>query len=318
MGVDRLVGADARRSRCSTAATLAPVTPPPVPADASSDQDATASGAAITSTTSLEASRDGLTRLQRHWAAVDPTAAIVLVHGIGEHSGRYEHVGAHLAARGFDVLAFDNRGFGQSGGKRAHVDSFDQYLDDIEDVLEIQRGLGVPTVLIGHSLGGLMVATYLESGRPQPDFGVLSAPAIAATVPGWQRRLAPVLGKILPTAFVKSKIDAELLSRDVSVQQAYLDDPLVFGGATAGMGAIIFDTMESTSKNLASISVPVYCLHGSEDHLVPLAASDGLAALPNVERRVWDGLRHECMNEPEQDQVLTELSDWIAAQLAMS
>ena len=85
-----------------------------------------------------------------------------------------------------------------------------------------------------------------------------------------------------------------------------------------GDGAIIFDTMESTSKNLASISVPVYCLHGSEDHLVPLAASDGLAALPNVERRVWDGLRHECMNEPEQDQVLTELSDWIAAQLAMS
>lgn len=242
----------------------------------------------------------------------------MLVHGIGEHSGRYERVGAHLAARGFDVLAFDNRGFGQSGGKRAHVDSFDHYLDDIEDVLEIQRGLELPTVLIGHSLGGLMVATYLASDRPQPDFGVLSAPAIEAIVPRWQRRLAPVLGKILPKAFIKSKIDVELLSRDVSVQQAYLDDPLVFGGATARMGAATFEAMASTSQNLASISVPVYCLHGSEDHLVPLSASDGLAALPNVERRVWDGLRHECMNEPEQDQVLAELSDWIAAQLATS
>ncbi len=271
-----------------------------------------------TSIVSLEAGRDGMTRLERHWVADDARAAVVLVHGIGEHSGRYEHVGAHLVANGFDVLGFDNRGFGQSGGKRAHIDTFDQFLDDIEDLLGKQRLLGLPTVLIGHSLGGLMAAAYLVSDRPQPDLAALSAPALEAIVPAWQRKLAPLLSKVMPKAFIKSKIDAELLSRDVEVQQAYLDDPLVFGGATASLGNQIFATMAATSSSLETIEIPVYVIHGDEDHLVPLTASDGLAGLANAERRVWKGLRHECMNEPEHAAVLGELSAWIDAQLAMS
>lgn len=238
-------------------------------------------------------------------------AALVLVHGIGEHSGRYEHVGARLAAAGIDVLGYDNRGFGQSGGKRGHVDSFDQYLDDIEDVLDKQRSDGVPLVLMGHSLGGLMAATYLVSDRPQPDLAVLSAPALAADVPVWQRVAAPLLSKVVPKAFVKSKIDPELLSRDRAVQQAYLDDPLVFGGATAQLGAEIFQTMGATTAALSSITVPTYVIHGGDDELVPTASSKPLAKLANVERRVWDGLRHECLNEPEQDAVIDELITWI-------
>lgn len=213
------------------------------------------------------------------------------------------------------MLSFDNRGFGQSGGRRAFVNSFDEFLDDIEDLLAARRELGVPVVLMGHSLGGLMVSTYLTSGRPQPDFAVLSAPALAAEIPRWQRVVAPILGRVLPKLFIKAKIEGEVLSRDVAVQEAYLNDPLVIAGSTAGLGRQVLMTMESTSASLSRISVPTYVLHGADDVLVPTASSEPLEKLPNVTRRVWDGLRHECMNEPEQAQVLAAISDWVLAQL---
>lgn len=241
---------------------------------------------------------------------------MLLVHGIGEHSGRYEHVGAFMASQGIDTLGFDNRGFGQSGGRRAHVESFDEYLDDIEALLDERRRLGVPVVLMGHSLGGLMVATYLVRGRSAPDLAILSAPALQAEVPAWQKTLAPVVGRFAPKFFIKSKIESELLSRDPAVQQGYVDDPLVFGGATAGLGSETFATMESTSASIEKISVPTYVLHGEEDRLVPPAASAGLGALPNVTRRVWPNLRHEALNEPEQDDVMAAIVAWVNAQLA--
>ena len=265
--------------------------------------------------TTFDKTRDGLTQLRRHWPADAPKAAVLLVHGIGEHSGRYEHVGAHLAARGFDTLAFDNRGFGQSGGRRAFVKGFSQYKDDVEDLLSERRKLGVPVVLFGHSLGGLICLDYLAGGRPQPDLAILSAPALGAEVPAWQRVAAPVMGKISPKLFIPSKIGGELLSRDPQVGIDYVNDPLVISGATAAFGRSFFRTMERVNANLNRISVPTYVLHGSEDVLVPTASSEPLGELELVTRKVWEGLRHECMNEPEKEQVLTAISDWISSQL---
>ena len=268
-----------------------------------------------TMTVQFGQARDGNTQLVRRWPVKNPVAAILLVHGIGEHSGRYQHVGAFLAERGYDVVAFDNRGFGQSGGRRAHVDSFDQFLDDIEDLLSERRALGVPVVLFGHSLGGLMASTYLVSDRPQPDLGILSAPALAAEVPRWQRLAAPVLGRLAPSVFIKGKAMSGLLSRDEEVEKAYHADPLVILGATAGLGHEIFSTMEATSANLDRISVPTYVLHGESDRLVPPAASQPLIGHPMVTYRSWPGLRHECMNEPERFEVLAEIAKWLAEQL---
>lgn len=272
----------------------------------------------MTPTTEFAATRDGLSQLRRHWQAsgVDsPRAAVLLVHGIGEHSGRYLHVGSFLAGQGYDVMAFDNRGFGQSGGRRAYVDSFSQYLDDVEDLIAERRELGVPVVLLGHSLGGLIVSTYLVRGRPVPDLTVLSAPALTADVPAWQRMGAPVLGRLTPKLFLPDKSDGSLLSRDVEVQRGFVDDPLVIQGATAGLGLAVFAAMERTSARIDRIEMPTYVLHGQDDELVPPAASAGLGELPNVTRRLWDGLRHECFNEPEQDEVMVEMAAWIDAQL---
>ena len=265
---------------------------------------------------SLHSTRDGLTQLRRRWEAVDPIAAVLIVHGIGEHTGRYEHVGDHLAANGLDVLAADNRGHGQSGGRRGHVDDFGQFLDDVEDLLAERRLLGVPVVLLGHSLGGLIACTYLVSDRPQPDLGILSAPALGAEVPAWQRIAAPVMHKIAPKLFIKGPIDGDILSRDPEVGVAYTDDPLRVPGATAGLGQAIFTTMEATASSLDRIRVPTYVLHGEADELVPPQFSAPLAELDLVTRRTWPGLRHESFNEPEQVEVMDEMIEWLRPQLA--
>ncbi len=272
----------------------------------------------ITAETSFAATRDGLSQLRRRWAAPEPRAAMLLVHGIGEHSGRYEHVGAALAGAGIDTLGFDNRGFGQSGGRRAHVDSFDQFLDDVEDLLAERRSLDVPVVLMGHSLGGLIATRYLVGRRSKPDLAVLSAPALHAEVPRWQRVAAPVLGRVASTVFIESKIDGQLLSRDVEVQTAYVEDPLVIAGATAGLGHAIFTAMRSAMAGIGRITVPTYVLHGEDDRLVPPSASEPLGEQPNVTRKTWPGLRHECLNEPEQDDVIADLIRWLDGQLSSS
>jgi len=268
------------------------------------------------STASFGTTRDGLTQRRRHWAVSRPKAAILLVHGIGEHSGRYEHVGNALSDASFDVMSFDQRGFGETAGRRAFVVDFSEYTDDVADLLAERRELDVPVVLMGHSLGGLVVATYLVGANPLPDFAVLSAPALAAEIPRWQRAAVPVLSRVMPRLHVKSDFNGSVLSRDEAVQQAYDDDPLRVNGATASLGREIMTTMTSTSEQINRISVPAYVLHGGDDALVAPAASEPIGQLDNVTRKVWPGLRHEAMNEPEWPEVVEGISTWLDAQLS--
>jgi alpha-beta hydrolase superfamily lysophospholipase len=268
------------------------------------------------STTEMSGTSSGLEQLRRHWTPTgNPRAAMLLVHGIGEHSGRYEHVGAAFADAGIGVLAFDQRGFGASGGRRAYVDSFSEYLDDVETLIAERRALDVPVVLMGHSLGGLVAISYLVSDRPQPDLAVLSSPAISAEIPAWQRVLAPVLGTVLPRLKVPADFDGSILTRDEAAQLAYESDPLRVAWSTARLGREAFRAMKTVGVTLDRLRLPTYVLHGGSDTLVPPAASEPLASLPNVTRRVWDGLRHECMNEPERGEVLDEIVAWLDTQL---
>lgn len=270
----------------------------------------------INSTTEFATTHDELKQLRRRWQPAAPArAAMVLVHGIGEHSARYEHVGAAFAAAGIDVLAYDQRGFGLTGGKRAHVDQFDAYLDDLEPLIAEQRATGLPLILMGHSLGGLVATTYLVSGRPQPDLAVLSSPALAAEVPRWQRVLAPALGTVTPGLRIPADFDGSVLSRDEQVQREYEQDPLRESVSTARLGREILRTMASTSKSLDRLRIPTYVFHGSSDTLVPPSASEPLGALANATRKLWDGLRHECLNEPEQDDVIAAIVSWLNGQL---
>ncbi len=257
--------------------------------------------------------RDGITLRTRRWVADSPKGRIVLVHGLAEHSGRWEHVGDFLAGRGYEVLSYDWRGHGESEGPRGHADTFEHMVDDLEELFASVPS-DVPRIIYGHSMGGLISATYAVSDRPQPDAYVLSAPALAATLPAPLRLAAKLLPKVAPKLRLKSPIEGSHLSRDPAVAEKYFADPLLQLPNTAQFGNEALTTMDKTRSRLHEIRVPVLVVHGAEDELVPPAASAPLAAVPTVKRRLFAGLRHEIHNEPEQDQVLGEIADWLDEQ----
>lgn len=250
-------------------------------------------------------------RVRRQWPTVGRIGGrILLVHGLGEHSGRYEHVGDWFASRGYPVFAFDLPGFGASGGPRAFVESFDTLVEAVTD--EFARlPDDAPRILYGHSLGGLIALSVALTAADKPDRLVLSAPAIDASVPGWQRASAPFLAKVLPKLSLPNPIAGEQLSSDPAVGEAYFADPLVHTKATTALGAAAFGQMAWVQAHLAELSVPTYVLHGSDDTLVPAAFSAPLAAVPGVKRRLWAGLRHETHNEPSWEDVLADVLEWL-------
>lgn len=269
----------------------------------------------MTSTLTTLGSGDTALALRAWPPPGSPRASMLIVHGIAEHSGRYEHVGAFFTEAGLAVHAVDLPGFGHSGGRRAYVDSFDRYLDVVEERLAAIRLPDVPTVLYGHSMGGLIALAYCLSERPAPDLAVLSAPALDANVPTWQRKGAPLLGRLVPRLPVASPIDGDQLSHDPAVGEAYFADPLVVTSTTAALGAELFATMAATRGRIGRLTVPTYVFHGGADTLVPPQFSAPLQEVPVVTRRLWPTLRHEAHNEPEYREVLGEVLGWLDAQL---
>jgi alpha-beta hydrolase superfamily lysophospholipase len=261
------------------------------------------------------AAKDGTQLLLRHWpvAGGEPWASLLLVHGLAEHSGRYEHVGAQLANAGIDAHAFDLRGFGASGGRRASVDRWSQLHDDVEERLAAIRSVAPsrPLVLYGHSLGGLICLGYVLDGRSRPDLLVLSAPAISARLPRWQRVMAVVLRRLAPGTMIRNAFDAEVLSRDPSVGERYVADPLNQHRTSVRFGHAAFGEQARVGIALDRLSIPTLVVHGGDDRLVPTESSERLEDRQGVTRRVYPGLRHETHNEPDGAKVVEETIGWI-------
>lgn len=256
---------------------------------------------------------DGLALLTRHWQADDPWAALLLVHGLGEHSGRYEHVGDHFAAAGLDTYAYDHRGNGGSDGVRGDIDRWSRYHDDMAERLAVVRETagGRPVVVYAHSMGGLIAAGYLLSDRPRPDLTVLSAPGLDSTLARWKIALAPVLGRIAPTLSVPNGVRAETLSRDPEVGRRLAADPLNGRASTTRFGAEAVREQQRVRAGAKAIGGPTLVIHGLDDGLVPASASEPFEGAPGVERRTYRGLRHEMHNEPEWRTVLDDVVSWI-------
>jgi alpha-beta hydrolase superfamily lysophospholipase len=268
--------------------------------------------------------RDGLDLRTYEWpAAGTPRAHLLLVHGIAEHAGRYQHVATQLARAGFTTHAYDQRGFGASGGHRAYIDRWSQYHDDLEDRLAEVRSAadGLPVVLYGHSMGGLIALGYVVADPPRglPDLLVLSAPAIEAAVPIWKRRLADVLGGMVPRFAIANTFPKGALSSDPAVEVAYLADPLAVHRTTTRLGVSLFreqDRVRGALAGRAPLPVTTYVLHGAADPIVPEAASRSLEGRANVTRRVYEGLHHETHNEPSGPTVIADTIAWITARVA--
>lgn len=285
------------------------------------------------STTDSASTRDGirlLTRhwvagaaggdgaLTRHWPAEAPRAGVLIVHGVGEHSGRYEEVGEQFAAARLETFSSDLRGMGASGGERAWVDRFDRFHDDVEDRLAATRAAlpGRPVVLYGHSLGGLISLGYALSDRPKPDLLVLSAPGIDDDLAAWKHKLAPILARILPKVRIANGIAPSMLSRDAQRQEAARTDPLVLNASTTRLGAVSFAEQARVRSAASTLTVPTLVIHGLDDPIVPARATGPLADLSVVTRRTYAGLRHELHNEPEGPAIMADVIAWIDGRLA--
>jgi acylglycerol lipase len=272
---------------------------------------------------------DGTDLLVRHWPideaeaggawAGQPWASVLLVHGVGEHSGRYEHVGDQLTAAGLEVSAYDHRGMGGSGGRRGDVVRWSLFHDDLAERLAEVRALagGRPVVVYAHSLGGLIAAGYLLTPRPKPDIAVLSAPALDSTLPSWKKRIAGPLARVAPTAAIPNDFKGDTLSRDPSVAKKAANDPLCAKASTVRLGMLAFAEQDRVRRAApGGFGIPALVLHGEDDGLVPASASEILATAPGVERRTYPNLRHELHNEPEGPEIVESIIVWLRQRTA--
>lgn len=266
------------------------------------------------------ATRDGTSLLLRHWRVTsgEPWAAMLLVHGLAEHCGRYEHVGAQLARAGIDTHAFDLRGFGGSGGPRASVDRWSQLHDDLEERLVALRSIAParPLVLFGHSLGGLICLGYVLDGRARPDLLVLSAPAIGDSVPLSQRLLVGSLRRFAPGLLLANRIETNVLCGDPGVRARYIADPLNQHKSTVRFAHAAFAEQRRVTGSLDRLSIPTFVVHGGDDRLIPTATSEVLEGRPGITRRVYPDTRHELHNEPNGPEVIRDIADWIREQVS--
>ncbi len=254
---------------------------------------------------------------RRSWLHPEPRRALLLLHGYAEHSGRYEHVGAWFAARGCAVHAYDQQGHGRSGGPRGHVGRFDDFLDDVDRVLGIvgEEHPGLPRFVVGHSMGGLIAAAHARERHPDVAGVALSGPllAVSESMPRWRIAVARALRRVRPRLSLASGLDANGLSRDPAVVEAYLADPLVFRTLTVSLAAEMMDAVTRTAAGAADVKVPMLLLHGEDDPLCNVEGSRAFYDALTVpkELRTYPGLRHEIFNEPEREQVFGDLWSWL-------
>ncbi len=264
---------------------------------------------------------DGTNLRTLHWPAVgEPVATALIVHGLGEHAGRYGTVAEALTNAGVDTWGYDQRGFGASGGPRNHVERWDILHDDLGERVATLRAQfpDRPLVMYAHSLGGLIATGYVLSGRERalPDLLVLSAPGLADDLPGWKRTLAAALTGIVPKLRIANGLPSGGLSRDPAIEARIEKDPLATSKSTVRFGAEAFaeqDRVNEALHDLPAMPIPTYVFHGSADPIVPLRATDVFEGMGNVTRHVHVGLRHECHHEPEHEHVLAEVVAWIGA-----
>ncbi len=250
----------------------------------------------------------------------DVKAAVLIVHGLGEHSGRYGNVVEHLVPKGYAIYGFDLYGHGKSDGKREFVKSMADYTDTITQYKEMIKGWqpGKPIFILGHSMGGLLVPFYLLDHSEDFRGAIISAPAILIPPNITKATVAAgkILSKLAPKAGVMA-LDANGVSRDPEVVRAYKEDPLVFHGKTsARLSAEMLNAIMRVNHEMDQIALPVLILQGSEDKLADPKGAEILYEKVSSEDKtlkVYDGLYHEVFNEPEHSQVLTDVETWLAA-----
>jgi len=270
--------------------------------------------------------KDGITFHIRGWEPDGkPRALIALIHGLGEHVGRYEHVGKALTDAGYALVGFDLRGHGKSGGVRGHTPSLDAFMQDIRQFFRYltERYPDIPHFLYGHSLGGLLTLAYaIQYGAGLNGVMVTGAGLRSALQEQKVKiAMAKMLGSLLPTMILPSGLDAKALSRDPDVVQAYITDPLVHDKTSMGFGKSALSAIDLCFARAREFSPPLLIMHGKADKITYPSGSEDFAKFAgetnkDVTLKLWDGLYHEIHNEPEKAEVFKVMIAWLDDHLA--
>jgi len=268
---------------------------------------------------------DGLSLHARHWpAAAPPRGTVLVVHGLGEHVGRYANVAQSLNDLGWSVVGYDHRGHGRSEGARGSLKAGDDLVRDLAVAIDAVRADHAgPLVLLGHSLGGLIAARFVAEGLAAAPAGwwrpvgalVLSSPALDPGMHVVQRLMLAVAGSLAPDLAVSNGLKPAWISRDPGVVQAYSADPLVHDRVTPRLVRFIVDGGAYALAMAPRWSVPTLLMYAGSDRCVAPRGSAAFAArAPRgvVETCEFAPLFHEIFNEPEQAEVFATLAAWLA------
>jgi acylglycerol lipase len=247
-------------------------------------------------------------------------AVLFIVHGLGEHSGRYMNVVNHFVPLGYAVYGLDHLGHGQSEGGREQVQHFEDYTDTLTIYYTMVKGwqAGKPIFILGHSLGGLITTFYLLDHQEKFKGAVISAPAIKVgdSVSPATITLGKILAVLAPNTGVLA-LDASFISHDSQVVKAYVNDPLVFHGKTpARLAAEMLKAMQRVTAEVSKITLPFITLQGSQDKLVDPGGAQMLydkASSKDKTIKIYEGFYHEVFNEPERATVFKDVEVWLAA-----
>lgn len=266
---------------------------------------------------------DGLRLHYRALTVDEPRAAVLVVHGMFEHSGRYTELAGTLAEAGFSTFALDLRGHGESEGRRGHVRRFERFPEDVDRFVEaVAAGPSpaLPRFLVAHSLGGLIGLRYLEVYDPALAGAVICSPWLetAIDVPAWQHAAALLLDRVLPIFPFPSDLDPELLSHDPERVRDYRDDPKIHSTITPRLFRETAAAGDRAFEERHRIAVPTLFLLAGDDRIVDTDRSVELArslSYPDVTTRVLEGYYHEVLQETGRAAVMAELRQWLEARL---
>ncbi|MBT9505114.1 alpha/beta hydrolase [Rhodoferax sp.] len=244
---------------------------------------------------------------------------VILVHGLGEHAGRYDHVARKLNDWGFAVRGYDQYGHGESGGPRGGLPTDNRLLDDLADVVDSTRARmdpETPLILLGHSMGGLVVGRFVSLAMRPVEALIMSSPALDPGLSAVQKLLVSVLPKIAPNLRVGNGLDASLISHDPAVVAAYQSDRLVHDRISGRLARFIAQEGAATVALAPRWKVPTLLIYAGSDKLVNPAGSRAFAAAAPkevVNAHCFESLYHEIFNELNAEPVFAELKRWLDA-----
>ncbi|WP_020534275.1 alpha/beta hydrolase [Lewinella cohaerens] len=260
---------------------------------------------------------DGIKIYGIDWPCEKPLAVVGVIHGLGEHVHRYEHLVEYFHQHNIAVVGYDRRGHGRSGGKKGHTVSYKAFLDEIGQlaVEAEERYPNVPLFLYGHSMGGNLLLNYIIRRHPNIKGAIVTAPHIrlAFQPSAVMLTMGRVMKGVFPGFTQPNGLDVEQISRDKAEVEKYINDPYVHNKLTAITGMSMLEAAAVLDKYKGAFPVPLLLMHGGEDGITsPQGSEDFVGRITgDVTFKKWEGLYHEIHNEPEKEEVMAMIVNWI-------